>query len=90
MSNQIDLKQADAVVLPASCTLLGVTTLCPQVYTSPSDVSTTVWRFAAATAVMPLPCIQESLVITTMQQIPIHNYEDRAGKLIRRADSKRS
>ena len=41
--------------LPASCTLLGVTTLWPQVYTSPSAVSTTVWRFAAATAVMPLP-----------------------------------
>ena len=41
---------------PASCTLLGVTTLWPQVYTSPSHVSTTVWRLAAATASMTLPC----------------------------------
>ena len=41
---------------PANCTLLGVTTLWPQVYTSPSHVSTTVWRLAAATASMTLPC----------------------------------
>jgi hypothetical protein len=44
--------------LPANSTLLGVTTRCPHVNTSPSEDNTTVWRFAAATATMSLPCRQ--------------------------------
>ena len=43
---------------PTSDTRRGVTTRWPQVYTSPSCVSTTVCRFAAATATMPFPCAQ--------------------------------